>query len=113
MTPARIAALEAVAEAARVHKAAWAGDGPAQFARERLHAAVAALDALPAVPEPQTVGETVEVRAAVMMHHGDVFPVSIGEMGAYEGTHIATITARVPIPTIPTIRATAAPAGGE
>jgi hypothetical protein len=56
--PERIAALEAVVEAARVHKAAWPGlELPA--ARDRLHAAVAALDALPA--EARAVGETVRV----------------------------------------------------
>lgn len=102
-TPAEVAALRAerdviVAEAkdCAVTLAAYARD---------LHAIAGVAERQGA--EITTLRTEVErLRAAVLMHRGDVFPVSIGEMGAYEGTHIATITACVPLPRVPEIVAT-------
>jgi hypothetical protein len=93
-----------VVEAARVHKAAWA-HGTARFARERLHAAVAALDALPAEPAP--VGETVEVTMLVCKS-GSVKFVLHGSVDDETSPYWTRLgTTRLPIIT------TVAPGGGE
>jgi hypothetical protein len=106
MTLERMAAAALVVEAARAHKAAWE-NGNAQFARERLYAAVAALDALPA--EPQTVGETVEVAVWVSKHGGMAFavPGSDEDVVPITGSWRRLGTTRLPIIT------TVAPGGGE
>jgi hypothetical protein len=78
-----------------------------------LNVALAALDAL---PPPQPPGETVEVRAVVWGHRRfnqytimkadhDTSPNAFDP----EWQKAATITARVPLPTIPTITATVEP----
>jgi hypothetical protein len=94
----RIAALEAVAEAARNAAAGRTGWG---FVR----------DALPA--EPQTVGETVEVRAIVWRNGRHLKVRDDKELMRDHWRPIARIAAIVPDTDIPTIRATVAPGGGE
>jgi hypothetical protein len=117
MSAERLAALEAVAEAARNAAAGRTGWG---FVRDAL----ATLDALPVEPEP--VAATVDVRAAVFsngangwtvygssdMQDASVLAVAHDDLGVdgMDESHVAWITAAValPIPTIPTIRATVA-----
>jgi hypothetical protein len=115
MTPERQKALEAVAEAAREHKAAWPGpDLP--DARIKLHAAITALDALP--PDPAPAREVVEVRAVVKRDRNTGRLFTFGRTGetdvalvnwcnGYEV--VCFLTARVPLPTAPTIAATVLP----
>ena len=98
----RMAALERVAEAARQMHVTRTSDGLA--AAIVLRAALDALDALPAEP----VGETVEVRAGVYRDRVDN-RLCVSDLD--EDFHpadferIATITARVPLPAIPTVAA--------
>jgi hypothetical protein len=94
MTPERQKALEAVAEAAREHKAAWPGpDLP--DARIKLHAAITALDALP--PDPATAGEVVEV-AVWEYPDGDIWLVRRGACGDdWPGKWTRIGTTRLPL----------------
>ena len=113
----RVEALEAVAEAARE----WL-NAQTPKTRDRAYramtAAIRALDALPAAPAP-TQGETVEVVGNIWRNSktGALNAVTVEDDDPEEydnegWRHIATITASVPLPTIPTIRATVATEGG-
>ena len=111
----RMKLLEAVAEALR-HERKGRPDpmcSVTEYAalRATTDAALSALDALPAQPQPQ--GETVEVRAHIRLSN-DGGAYIISGMGALNGGWIeprpsaafATITARVPLLVVPTIPAT-------
>ena len=108
--PTRVALLEAVAEAG----AAWqkGRDSLKNYGAE-CDALSDALDALAAHTEPKEDGETVEVRARVSRSEsGDTIRVygmttDRGKTWSFEfSPPIATITARIPLPTLPTIPAT-------
>ena len=103
MTDTRLAAMQAVVEAARADMGEWSVS-----TRQALQAALDALDALPAQP----AGETVEVRAHVRLSNdGGAYIVS--GMGALNGNWteprpggaFATLTARVPLPAVPSVTA--------
>jgi hypothetical protein len=111
-------AMERVVEAARQAIAEWDSDGEMDVSPVR--AALAALDAIPA-PEPQPAGDVVEVRAVVLAS-GDGNWTVFGSDTCDDMDHaerrirhafvttgedrVAIITARVPLPTVPTIPAT-------
>ena len=105
MTPTRAAALEAMAEAARVMMAEWDGEGMAVMSDVR--AAIFALSSLPAEPEPE--GEMVEVRAGVYKNGPNIYSVmgmrfEDGQIVVTESDNlIATITARIPRPVVPEV----------
>jgi hypothetical protein len=109
----RMALLEAVAEAAREYRDAQ-NITALNTARDKMIAALAALDALPAEP----AGETVEVYGAIRADpkgyvEGRVFRYGKDarrmsrEGGSTENGPIVGVffTARVPLPTIPTVAA--------
>ena len=112
----RLEALEKVAEAAR--GVFLRHDDMAQK-RWRYGVLSDALSAFDALPQPPPPGETVEVRAVVYRDDEDGCLVVSGWQkldGSWtwpgdgdQGPHIATITARVPLPTIPTITAIVEP----
>ncbi len=114
MTDTRLDALEAVAEkAAAFHQSMLAPigsmkEGYLARAREELEDAFSALNALPAQP----AGETVDVQAHVRLSNdGGAYIVS--GMGALNGNWteprpggaFATLTARVPLPAVPSVTA--------
>jgi hypothetical protein len=99
MTDTRLAAMQAVVEAARADMGEWSVS-----TRQALQAALAALDALSAQP----AGETVEVRAHVYLDLADggfVIHEAGYEVSPRYRRHVATLTARVLLPTVPTITA--------
>jgi len=109
----RAEALEAVAEAAE--RVVRLGFVQSDGALAQSVAALRALDALPAALEPAR-GEVVEVQAHIRLStDGGAYIIS--GMGALDGRWIeprpgvafATITARVPLPTIPTIEGSCLP----
>ena len=112
----RMAALERVAEAAR---ASYRDPHIYRSVEERqaeMREIVAALDALDALPA-EPVGEAVEVMAAVLVNadgapslcdmtsSGQSSRLALNSWLRNGFQHIATITARVPIPVIPTVAA--------
>jgi hypothetical protein len=109
MTPERERLLEAVAEAAG-HMANMAAAAPIGVRLGILGAAIAALRAHDATPP--VVGETVEVQGHVVWCDVTSRWEVIGFMGGKPPAtnslwrHIATITARVPLPVVPVIPAT-------
>ena len=109
----RMAALERVAEAAREMQM-WQPDrmtqpSAAYSAWGKLNNALDALRFAPALPA-EPVGETVDVRVGLWRNphnnrlHAEIIDgADDAESGAWK--RIATITARVPLPTIPTVAA--------
>jgi hypothetical protein len=113
MTPERQKALEAVAEAARQVACA---PNVAGLLIDALRHKLDALDALP--PDPATAGEVVEVRAVVKRDRNTGRLFTFGRTGetdvalvnwcnGYEV--VCFLTARVPLPTVPTVDATVLP----
>jgi hypothetical protein len=109
MTPERQKALEAVAAAARL-------DARRSGISGQLAERLAALDALP--PDPAPAREVVEVRAVVKRDRNTGRLFTFGRTGetdvalvnwcnGYEV--VCFLTARVPLPTAPTIAATVLP----
>ena len=99
MTDTRLAAMQAVVEAARADMGEWSVS-----TRQALQAALDALDALPAQP----AGETVEVRAHVYLDLADggfVIHEAGYEVSPRYRRHVATLTARVPLPAVPSVTA--------
>ena len=99
MTDTRLAAMQAAVDAARADMGDWS-----VATTQALQAALAALDALPAQP----AGETVEVRAHVYLDLADggfVIHEAGYEVSPRYRRHVATLTARVLLPTVPTITA--------
>lgn len=149
MTDARLAALEAVAEAAdELDRLFNSGCPYLSQARNKMHLAIRALRAIrapqpagcisaaptgcvsdsecaaagrclerPALPTaPEPAGEVVEVRVNIWRNAktGGVCAVSQEDDDPEEydndgWAHIATLTARIPLPTLPTIPATVEP----
>lgn len=119
---ARLEALEKVAAAAKAFRTEQYSEGRKW---ERMEQLFNALDALP----PKPVGEAVEVRAVVFAdpsfeawtvygNHCDEDQQVEDECQrlAWDGERrVATITARIPLPPVPTIAATVFPitTGGE
>ncbi len=108
MTNTRLAALEAVAEAVRVWSRTRNGTEQNHDAVLRILARLATLDAPPAQPP----GKTVDVQAHVRLSNdGGAYIVS--GMGALNGNWteprpggaFATLTARVPLPAVPSVTA--------
>ena len=98
----RLAALETVAEAARVLAYRVKHGLPLLDARCKVQAT---LDALPADPAR---GKVVEVRAHVYLDLADggfVIHEAGYEVSPRYRRHVATLTARVLLPTVPTITA--------
>lgn len=96
----RLTALEAVADAAR--RFGW------HEGAEILNARLDALDALPPASEP--AGDVVDVRAVVFRdrENGEIWvhaEPDAENVSPHYLERIAIITARVPLPTIPTIPA--------
>lgn len=94
----RLAAMEAVAEAARVWCRAKARTDEMHYA---MVGALAALDAFPAQPP----GETVEVYGVIKDDDGVIYMIDHSLQDGYAGHVIANVTARVLLPAVPTITA--------
>lgn len=105
MTPERVRLLEAVAKVAEGALAEW--DKDAIMHVSPLRDALSALRAHDAAAP--VVGETVEVRAEVWrMQSGRIAVCEAGYRisGSSNDRFLATITARVPLPSVPVIPAT-------
>ena len=95
----RMKLLEAVAEAARADMGEWS-----VTTRQALQTALDALAALDALPAP-TPGETVEVYGVIKNDDGVIYIIDHSLEGGYAGHVIANVTARVPLPTVPSVTA--------
>jgi hypothetical protein len=105
---ARLAALEAVAEAAANYRKARLNNDPDMIViskRSQLYNALYALYALDALPA-QPPGETVEVYGVIKDDDGVIYMIDHSLQDGYAGHVIANVTARVLLPTVPTITVT-------
>ena len=101
MTDTRLAAMQGVVEVARKTLEDAPNYSIEAARRTSLWQALRSLDALPA-PTP---GEAVEVYGVIKNDAGVIYIIDHSLEGGYAGHVIANVTARVPLPTVPSVTA--------